>query len=343
MRAAMMTAPKSGSLEVTDVPVPEVGPRDVLIRVKMASICGTDLHIYKWDPFVASRLSTPLTLGHEFCGVVEKVGDKVKGTKPGEYVSAEGHFFCDRCVQCRRDQRHICQNLKVLGVDVNGAFAEEVVIPVQNVVKNDADLKEEYASIQDPLGNAVHTVFEGDCSGLNVAVIGAGPIGLMATAVLRKIGASKVFVIEGKNSYRLEIAKKLGADHALLAGPKAEQTVLDATESVGVDEVLEMSGNENGLRSALRIVRAGGGIELLGLYPAEIPVDMSNGVVLKGITLRGIHGRKIFDTWHKMAGLLRSGLNLDPVITHRFKLEEVHKGFEAMESGQCAKVVLKVT
>lgn len=340
MRAVAKMEPGPGGMRLIDAPVPAPGRGEVRIRVLTASICGTDMHIHRWDRWSEQRISLPRILGHEFVGEVDALGDGVHGLSPGDYVSAEGHMFCGRCTPCRRGQTHVCMRLRVLGVDMDGAFAEHVLVPASNVVAVSREVKEEYAAIQDPFGNAVHTVFSGDVPGRRVAVVGCGPIGLMTVSVARHIGAESIYAVES-NPYRRELARRVGAD-LVLPPNDARERLMDATGGEGVDEVMEMSGVGEALDLGLKIVRPGGGLRILGIYDSSIELDITNDVVLKGVSITGVHGRRIFDTWDRMAGLLASGIDLDPIITHRFDLEEFEKGIGTMLTGRCGKVLLKV-
>lgn len=339
MLAVFKTKAEPGGTEFREVPVPEVGPNDVLIKVKICSICGTDVHIYNWDSWAQSRINPPLLYGHEFAGEVAETGENVDYINVGDYVSAEGHIYCGHCYQCRMGMRHICSDLKILGVDTTGIYAEYAKIPAQNVWKNDPDLPLAYASVQDPLGNAVHTVFAADIPGKNVVILGCGPIGLFAAAVCKKIGAAHIFCTEKKYEYRAEIAKKVGAD-VFFGDCDVESAVMDATDGVGADVVLEYTGSPAAVNQGLELLRAGGTIVLLGLFSREFCTDLTNNVVFKYTAVQGITGRLIWDTWYRMKGLFKAGLNLDPIITHKFKFEEFFEAMDVMRSGNSGKVVL---
>jgi threonine 3-dehydrogenase len=340
MQAIVKPAPAPGA-EVSRVPVPEIGPRDVLIRVRAASICGTDLHIYSWDRWAQRRLRPPLVFGHEFCGHVERIGDEVQGLKPGEFVSAEMHVSCGLCYQCRTGQSHICQDVRIIGIDADGCFAEFVKIPATNVWKIDPAIPVEYAAILDPLGNAVHTVLAGDVAGMSVAITGAGPIGLFSIAIAKACGAGPVFVTE-PHPYRQKLAVKMGADHVIdPASTDAVAEVLNRTSGVGADVVLEMSGHPDALRQGFQMLRRGGRISLLGIPAKPLEIDLANDVIFKGATVQGINGRRVFDTWYKMQALLKSGaLKLDPLITDRMPLAEFDKGIQLLLSGDASKILL---
>ncbi len=340
MVAAVTLSPRPRCMELREVSRPVAGPLDVLIKVKATSICGTDLHIFNWDPWAEGRIHPPLIQGHEFAGRVFKVGQDVQSVQVGDYVSAEGHITCGRCYQCRTGQGHICQRVQILGVDRDGSFAEYVAVPEANVWRNDEDLPLEYACIQDPLGNAVHTVFAADVPSRSVAIFGMGPIGLMSVVLCRALGASQVIAVEKGNSFRSNLARRLGADMVLESGPDTVGAILEATEG-GVDNVMEMSGSGHALNQAVKAVRPGGGVYLLGTFKQPVPLDLSRDVVFKGIKLQGITGRRMFDTWYRMRDLFRSkALDLGPIITHRLRFEDIVRGMEIMATGQCGKVVL---
>jgi len=331
--------PQRGA-QLESVGVPTIGPTDVLVRVRAASICGTDLHIYGWDRWSASRIHPPLTFGHEFCGVVEKVGDAVTTARAGDFVSAEMHVNCGHCRPCRMGQPHVCQNVRILGIDADGCFAEYVSIPARNVWKVDPAIPEHYAAIMDPLGNAVHTVLAGEIAGLNVLVTGAGPIGLMAIAVARAAGCATLFATE-VNPHRRELALKMGADEALdPAKGDVVKHVLDATDGAGVDLMLEMSGHPDAIHKGFQMLRPGGRASLLGIPKDPVTLDLVNDVIFKGATVQGIYGRRMFETWVQMTELLKHGrLNLEPLFKERMPLEKFEDAFSLLESGQAGKVL----
>lgn len=296
MQALVKAAAAPGAALHT-VPVPAIGPRDVLVRVDTASICGTDVHIYAWNAWALQRIRPPLIFGHEFCGYVERVGAEVEGVHLGAFVSADMHLFCGHCFQCRSGQAHICQNLKFLGVDGPGCFAEYVRVPASNVVPLPPELPPAYGAILDPLGNAVHTVLAGEVAGRSLAVIGCGPIGLMAIAVARACGAGPVFAVE-PHLFRRELAARMGADLVLEPDGDTAAAVAAHTLGGGVDAALEMSGSTAGIQTALQLVRRGGRVSLLGLPEAPVSLDLGAQVIFRGVTVQGIHGRRLFDTWH---------------------------------------------
>jgi threonine 3-dehydrogenase len=321
--------------------VPVIGAADVLVRVKTASICGTDLHIYGWDRWSQGRIKPPLTLGHEFCGVVERVGEDVTAVKAGDFVSAEMHVNCGHCHQCRVGEAHICQNLRIIGIDQDGAFAEFVKIPASNIWKLDPAIPEHYGAILDPLGNAVHTVLAGPIAGQTVLVTGCGPIGLMSIAVAKACGSSTVFATE-TNEKRRAMAKKMGADVVL--NPAAEDAVgriLAETSGTGVDALLEMSGNPTAIRQGFKALRAGGRASLLGIPTENVPLDLVNDVIFKGATVQGIYGRRMYGTWVQMTALLKAGrLNLEPLFGEREPLEKFENAFAKLQGGLAGKILL---
>ena len=327
--------------EVREVEVPAFGRTDVLVKVKMASICGTDLHIYSWDRWAQGRIHPPLIPGHEFCGEVAGFGDEVTSVKEGDFVSAEMHVACGKCLQCRTGEAHICQNVKIIGVDTNGAFAEYVVIPESNIWKLDAAIPPEYASILDPLGNAVHTVLAGEIAAKTVAITGCGPIGLFAIAVARAVGAASVFAIE-VNEHRRKIAHQMMADSVLDPSKEnASAIVMEKTGGLGVDVVLEMAGHPDSIRTAFDIVRRGGRISLLGLTSKPISLNFSEDIIFKGITVQGINGRRMYQTWYQMTALLKAGkLDLHPVITDRIPMNDFSKAMERLKTGEASKILV---
>ncbi len=328
-------------LSLETVPVPPIGPTDVLVRVKATSICGTDLHIYGWDRWSQGRIKPPVTLGHEFCGFVERAGEEVAAVKPGDFVSAEMHVNCGHCHQCRLGQAHICQNLRIIGIDIDGAFAEFVKIPATNIWKLDPAIPEHYGAILDPLGNAVHTALAGPIAGQTVLVTGCGPIGLMSIAVAKACGSSTVFATE-TNEHRRGMAKEMGADFVL--NPSAQDAVkkiLDATGGTGVDVLLEMSGNPTAIQQGFKALRAGGRASLLGIPTENVPLDLVQDVIFKGATVQGIYGRRMYDTWVHMTALLKAGrVNLQPLFGERVELENFETAFARLQSGLAGKILM---
>lgn len=326
------------SLREVEVPSPETD--EVLIRVKRASICGTDLHIYRWDQWAQDALTLPLVVGHEFMGEVESVGGSVRGIFVGQRVAGEGHITCGHCRNCRAGRRVFCHNHQSVGVTRPGAFAEFVLLPASNVFPVPDHISDEAAAILDPLGNATHTALSFDVVGEDVLITGAGPIGLMATAIVRHVGARFV-VVTDLNRYRLDLATRMGADRAVDVGAEALPGVMDdlgMTE--GFDVGLEMSGHEQALNQLLEVMNHGGRVAALGIPSGRVSIDF-NAVIFKGLTLRGIYGRQIFETWYKMAAMLGSGLDIDAVITHRYPFADFERAFETVSSGDCGKVLLE--
>jgi threonine 3-dehydrogenase len=341
MQALVKTAAAPG-LELRDVPKPVIGINDVLIRVHKTGICGTDLHIESWDPWAAKTIRPPLIVGHEFVGEVVDVGSNVTGFTTGDLVSGEGHVVCGRCRHCLAGRRQLCPNTIGLGVGRDGAFAEYVALPMTNVWHHWRGIDEEVAAIFDPFGNAVHTALAFPVLGEDVLISGAGPIGLMATAVARHAGARHI-VISEPNAFRRELAMRMGAtvtidprDHAL----SDTFASLDMVE--GFDVAMEMSGNAQALRDAIGSMAHGGGVAILGLPTADISLDI-NAVVMKMLTIRGIYGREMYETWYKMTVMLQSGLDITPVITHRFGYRDHEAAFAAARTGESGKVVMDWT
>jgi threonine 3-dehydrogenase len=341
MMKALRKMQAAKGLQITSVAIPAIGASDVLVRVKAASICGTDLHIYGWDRWSQGRIKPPVTLGHEFCGVVERAGEEVTAVKPGDFVSAEMHVNCGHCHQCRLGEAHICQNLHILGIDQDGAFAEFVKIPASNIWKLDPVIPEHYGAILDPLGNAVHTVLAGAIAGQTVLVTGCGPIGLMAVAVAKACGSSTVFATE-TNEHRRAMAKKMGADVVLNpASENAVARILSETEETGVDVLLEMSGNPTAIQQGFKALRAGGRASLLGIPTENVPLDLVNDVIFKGATVQGIYGRRMYDTWVQMTALLNAGrLDLEPLFGERTTLEKFEEAFTLLQGGLAGKILM---
>ena len=340
MQAVMKAVPAPGA-EVREVKVPEFGRSDVLVKVKVASICGTDLHIYEWDRWAQRRIHPPLIPGHEFCGEVVAYGDEVTSVKEGDFVSAEMHVACGKCLQCRTGEAHICQNVRIIGVDSDGAFAEYVVIPESNIWKLDPAIPLDYASILDPLGNAVHSVLAGEIAAKTVAVTGCGPIGLFSIAVARAVGAAQVFAIE-VNEHRRKIAAKMKADLVLdPSSQNVQKEILEHTSGLGVDVVLEMAGHPQSIRTAFDVVRRGGRISLLGLTSKPISLNFSEDIIFKGITVQGINGRRMYQTWYQMTALLKAGkLDLHPVITDRIAMKDFSNAMERLKTGEASKILV---
>ena len=329
-------------LDLTDVPMPTVGINDVLIRVHRTGICGTDLHIEAWDPWAARTIKAPLVVGHEFAGDVVEIGSNVVDFAPGDLVSGEGHVVCGRCRHCLAGRRNLCPNTIGLGVGRDGAFAEYVVLPMTNVWHHWPGVDPEVAAIFDPFGNAVHTALAFPTLGEDVLISGAGPIGLMATAVARFTGARHVVVSE-PNAYRRQLALTMGASLAIDPAERPLASVFEELDMVeGFDVAMEMSGNAQALRDALGAMAHGGGVAILGLPTAEISLDI-NEVVMKMLTIRGIYGREMYETWYKMTVMLQSGLDIRPAITHRFSHREHVAAFAAARAGDSGKVIMDWT
>ncbi|MEO1580859.1 MAG: L-threonine 3-dehydrogenase [Pseudomonadota bacterium] len=322
-----------------DIAEPTIGPNDVLIKVQRTAICGTDIHIYRWDEWARATIPVPMAVGHEFSGEIVELGSEVYGLKVGGRVSAEGHITCGVCRNCRAGRRHLCINTVGIGVNRPGAFAEYIAVPAANVFPLPDDISDDMASILDPFGNATHTALSFDLVGEDVLITGAGPIGIMAVAIARFVGARHV-VVTDVNDYRLELAKRMGASVTVNV---AESTIDQAMQSLGMTEGfdvgMEMSGNGTALRELLRVMHHGGNVALLGIPPDDTAVDW-NQIIFKGLNLKGIYGREMFETWYKMSSMLQSGLDLSPIITHRFPLADYAEAFRIMDSGKSGKVIL---
>jgi len=336
---ALVKSRSGPGLWLEDVPMPKIGKHDVLIKILQTGICGTDLHIYNWDAWAAKTIPVPMIVGHEFVGRIVEVGSDVHDFSPGELVSGEGHVVCGRCRNCLAGRRHLCKDTRGIGVNRPGAFAEYIAVPVTNVWAHDPSMPLEVAAIFDPFGNAVHTALAYDVLGEDVLITGAGPIGLMAAAVARHAGARHV-VVTDVNPYRLKLAQQMGVTVALDIRADtigACQKRLGMKE--GFDVGLEMSGNSEALHQMLANMCHGGKIAMLGIPEKDIAIDW-NAVIFNMLTIRGIYGREMYETWYKMTAMLQSGLDISPVITHRLDFTEFKTGFDAMRSGQSGKVVL---
>ncbi len=339
---AIVKAQRAPGLTVSTVPKPVAGPGEVLIRVRHAGVCGTDLHIADWDAWAQGRISPPLVVGHEFAGEVAALGPGVTEFQVGQLVTAEGHIICGHCQACRTGNGHICKNTRIIGVDRDGAFAEFIAMPATNVMTLDG-IPTEIGAIMDPMGNAFHAVLSADIPGSTVFIVGCGPIGCFAVGIARAAGAAKV-IASDVNPNRLALAKKMGA-HVVINAAKDDvvRTVLAETGGEGVDVVCEMSGVPAALHQAFATIRMGGRVQLLGLPKGEVSVDFASEIIFKGITLYGVIGRKMYETWHQMRRFLSSGL-LDPrpVITHRFPLAKIDDALAAIRSGDAGKVILEI-
>jgi threonine 3-dehydrogenase len=343
MKCIVKTRPEKGGLSFEDRPIPEPGFGEVLIKNRATAICGTDLHIYQWDAWSQGRVKLPCIIGHEFAGEVVACGPGVRHLKVGDNVTGEGHLTCGFCRNCRMGDGHVCQSWKGIGYDVDGCFREYLCHPEMNTWKNDDDLDWAAGSIQDPLGNAIHTVFAADCVAERVAVMGVGPIGMLAVAVLRAIGAAQVFAVGRRNQYRLDKAREAGAHHVIASTQVDVAEYIKAhTGGEGVDVVLELSGNPTAVQAGLDSLRMGGDMVLLGTSNNPSEMNLAGDVVFKSRHIHGVTGRKLWHTWYKMKGLYASGnLNVEPIITHKLPFDEYEKGFELMATGNCGKVVLE--
>lgn len=336
---SLVKAKREPGIWMQDVPVPEYGVNDVLIKIKKTAICGTDIHIYSWDDWAQATIPVPMSVGHEFYGEIVEVGREVKGISPGQRVSGEGHITCGLCRNCRAGKRHLCRNTKGVGVNRPGSFAEYLVLPASNVLVLPDNITDEQAAVLDPLGNATHCALSFDVVGEDVLITGAGPIGIMAAAIVRHIGARHV-VITDVNDYRLDLARKMGVSRAVNVKYQPLRDVIDELGMTeGFDIGLEMSGNPMALNDMVKAMNHGGRIAMLGIPPQETPLDW-NQVIFKGLIVKGIYGREMYETWYKMIAMLQSGLNISLVITHRFPISEFQSAFQIMASGQSGKVIL---
>jgi threonine 3-dehydrogenase len=340
MWAIRKTAPGPG-LEMTTVEVPKIGPGDVLVRVRAASICGTDLHIYDWNPWARDRIKPPLTVGHEFCGDVVAVGSEVHTVQVGDFVSAESHIVDGTCAFCRTGRGHLCPNTRIIGVDRDGAWAEYVAIPSANAWKDPPDMPPHIATLKENFGNAVHTAFAVDLRARVCLVTGCGPVGVMAISVARAGGARQIIATD-ISDYRLDLAHQMGADITINArSDDAVASLFEATNGEGVDAWLEMSGSPAAVEQGFRVLKKGGEVAMLGLPEEPFRVDLGNWVIFKGAVVRGITGRRLWETWFQMEGLLTSGaVNLEQIVTHRFPFDKFEEALRVMESGKSGKVVL---
>ncbi len=342
MKAVLKEKPEVG-FSIKDVPLPEIGDNDVLIKVLVVSICGTDVHIYQWDSWAKKRIKLPLIVGHEFVGKVIKVGRNVSLVKIGDFVSAESHIVCGTCYACRLGNAHICVNTKILGIDRPGCFAEFVALPEKNIIINSKKLPLEIASTQEPVGNAVNIVFKNNVAGKTVLITGAGPTGLAACALSKVCGAALV-IVSNPSSYRRKLAKKMGAD--VVVNPKQKsliEVVKKLTNNEGVDIVFEMSGAKSAFLEGIACLKNGGYFNAFGIPSKKISLEWAQEVIFKGITINGVSGRKIWHSWDTLRKLLDYGkLDFSPMITHQFPLEKINQAMKLMVSGKCGKIVLKV-
>jgi threonine 3-dehydrogenase len=341
MRAIFKTQAGKG-LEMRETAIPTIGAEDVLIKVKATSICGTDLHIYNWDPWAAGRIKPPLIVGHELCGEVVECGERVTTINVGDFVSAESHIVCGVCDLCRTGNGHICRNTQIIGVDRDGCWSDYIALPAKNAWVNPPDYPVDFAVLEENLGNAVHTAFAADLRSMKVLVTGCGPVGLMTIAVAKAIGARAVYATD-ISPYRLDLARKVGAD--LACNPKTDDVpslIRDATRGDGVDVLLEMSGAPSAIQQGFDLLKYGGKAALLGLPSSPFPFDLANDIIFKGATVYGVVGRELWQTWFQMRGLIRSNaINLAPIVTHHFRLDEFEKAVATMASGESGKVVMK--
>lgn len=340
MKCVVKTKPEPGNLELCERPIPKPGPGEILIKVRLAAICGTDVHIKEWDSFAAARLSPPVTIGHEFCGEIVEIGQGVDPSRIGKLVSAESHVVCGHCDLCKDGLAHVCINTTCIGLHFDGAFAEYVVIPDQNAIDCNPKIPEEVNALLEPLGIAVHAASKVEIAGKSVAVVGCGPIGLMAVAVAKKMGASKVIAVE-TNDYRADTAIKMGADIAI--NPLREDTtksIRNATKSIGPEVILEFSGSKQAIMEETEYIRKGGAIVVVGLPSGEIGLDFEK-IFYSGVSMYGISGRELYRTWNIMFGLLDAGLEITECISDILPLEDFEKGFDLIQSGKALKVLLK--
>ena len=336
---SLVKAKREVGIWMEDVPMPKYGVNDVLIKIEKTAICGTDIHIYTWDEWAQATIPVPMTVGHEFYGKIVEVGSEVQGLKPGQRVSGEGHITCGLCRNCRAGKRHLCRNTEGVGVNRPGCFAEYLSIPAVNVLALPDAITPEQASILDPLGNATHCALAFNMVGEDVLITGAGPIGIMAVAIAKHIGARHV-VITDVNDHRLELARKMGATLALNVKQSSIRDAMDELHMTeGFDIGLEMSGNSTALNDMVMAMNHGGHMAVLGIPPKETCVDWTQ-IIFKGLVVKGIYGREMFETWYKMIAMLQSGLDISPVITHHFPVDEYQNAFEIMASGQSGKVIL---
>ena len=338
MKALVKSRAEPG-IWMEDVPVPEIGHNDVLIKMRKSAICGTDVHIYNWDAWSQKTIPVPMTIGHEFVGEVAEIGSEVQGFHVGERVSGEGHVTCGHCRNCRAGRRHLCRNSVGVGVNRPGSFAEYLCLPAGNAFPLPDDVPDELAAIFDPFGNATHAALSFDMVGEDVLITGAGPIGIMATAIARHVGA-RFIVVTDVNDYRLDLAAKMGATRTVnVANGSLDQVMGELGMAEGFDVGLEMSGNVQALQDMLRTMNHGGRVAIMGIPPEAAPIDWTQ-VIFKGLTLKGIYGREMFETWYKMTTMLQSGLDITPVLTHAFAIDAFQQGFDVMRSGRAGKVIL---
>jgi threonine 3-dehydrogenase len=338
MKALVKSKAEKG-IWMADIPEPTIGPNDVMIRMKKTAICGTDMHIWHWDDWAKRTIKVPMAVGHEYCGEIVDMGSEVRGLKIGDRVSGEGHITCGFCRNCRAGRRHLCRNTVGVGVNRPGCFAELMSLPAANVFKLSPAISDDIASILDPFGNATHTALSFNVVGEDVLITGAGPIGIMAVAIARHAGARHI-VITDVNPYRLDLARRMGATRAIdIRSETLDQTMTALGMEEGFDIGMEMSGVPSAFREMLRTMQHGGSVALLGIMPENTGIHWDE-VIFKGLMMKGVYGREMFETWYKMSSMLQSGLDISPVITHRLAVDEFQQGFETMASGHSGKVIL---
>ena len=342
MRALVKAAPKPG-LTMQNVPAPRPGDGEVLLRILATSLCGTDAHIYRWDEWAQSRIHPPRIIGHELCGEVVELGRGVTTVAVGDYVAAESHLTCGMCFQCRTGQAHVCRNYRILGIDLDGSFAEFIVLPERVLWRTSREVPPELACLQEPLGNAVYAALVEELAGRSVLITGCGPSGLFAAGVARASGAAMIIGTD-VSEYRMGLAKRMGMDHLLNAKQETPEdmaaAIRELTQGDGVDAALEMSGAPAALHLVFQAVKNGGRVSVFGIPTGPVCFDLTNEIIFKGIRVYGVTGRRLFDTWYRTAGLFKAGLDIRPVVTHTFRLEDFAKSFDLIESGGCGKVVL---
>ncbi|NSW91829.1 MAG: L-threonine 3-dehydrogenase [Firmicutes bacterium] len=342
MKVVKKESPGKG-ISISSASIPVAGPDEVLIKVKLAGICGTDLHIFKWDNWSKNRIKLPLIIGHEFVGEIVDIGSNVKHLRKGQRVSGEGHITCGHCRYCQNGRGHICQDVKIIGVDMDGCFAEYISIPARNIWPVHEAIPDRYAALFDPLGNAMHTVMTQPVAMKTILITGAGAIGLFAITIAKVNGAEKIIVVE-PNSFKRELAVKVGADFVFdSSDDDIKEKIMDITEGNGPDIFLEMSGNPGALRMGLDLLSNGGTASLLGIPEREVPINIANEIIFKGITIHGIVGRRMFETWYQCQSfLLRDGKSIDPVVTHTVSIDNIEDGFHIMENNMAGKVVVEI-
>ena len=338
MKALVKSKAEKG-IWMQSIPEPTIGPNDVLIEMRKTAICGTDMHIWHWDEWAQRTIPVPMAVGHEYCGEIVDLGSEVRGLKIGDRVSGEGHITCGYCRNCRAGRRHLCRNTEGVGVNRPGCFAEYMALPASNVFKLPDSVSDDIASILDPFGNATHTALSFNLVGEDVLITGAGPIGIMAVAIARHVGARHI-VVTDVNPYRLKLAEQMGATRAVdVRTQNLDEVMKDLKMEEGFDVGLEMSGVPSAFRELLRTMHHGGNVALLGIMPKDTGISWDE-IIFKGLMMKGVYGREMFETWYKMVAMLQSGLNINPIITHRLPVSEYNLGFETMASGHSGKIIL---